>query len=189
MQTRSTQFGSIDRLINKFGFEDLYYTPEQYATKEDYNRYRNYAQQEFLVKEELSFNDLSDYEIVCPTETDKTLLINLIGQEHKEVFSKIVVDRAYYNNENPRVRIEQEENELHISTDFKGDGYFVLNGTNNISEIEIISGNVSKIEKDKIIFNSRVSIANLKQNIKLNFIDESERSWFIYAHNNNTLTI
>lgn len=189
MQTRSTQFGSIDRLINKFGFEDLYYTPEQYATKEDYNRYRNYAQQEFLVKEELSFNDLSDYEIVCPTETDKTLLINLIGQEHKEVFSKIVVDRAYYNNENPRVRIEQEENELHISTDFKGDGYFVLNGTNNVSEIEIISGNVSKIEKDKIIFNSRVSIANLKQNIKLNFIDESERSWFIYANNNNTLTI
>lgn len=189
MQTRSTQFGSLDRMINKFGFEDLYYTPQEYATKEDYNRYRNYAQQEFLVKNELSFNHLTDFEIVCPTETDRALLINLLGQVHKDVFSKIVVDRAYYNNENPRVRIEQEENELHISTDFKGDGYFVLNGTNNVSEIEILSGDLSKIEKDKIIFNSRVSIANLKQNIKLNFIDESERSWFVYANNNNTLTI
>ena len=188
MQTRSTQFGSIDRMINKFGFEDLYYTPEQYATKEDYNRYRNYAQQEFLVKEELSFNDLSDFEIICPTETDRALLLNLLGQEDKDVFSKIVVDRAYYNNENPRVKIEQAENELHISTDFKGDGYFVLNGTNDVSEIEILSGKVSKIEKDKIIFNSRVSIANLKQNINLNFIDESERSWFVYSNNNNTLT-
>jgi len=189
MQTRSTEFGSLDRMINKFGFEDLYYTPQGYATKEDYNRYRNYAQQEFLVKSELSFNELNDFEIVCPTETDRTLLINLLGQEHKDIFSKIIVDSSFYNNENPRVRINEKENELHITTDFKGDGYFVLNGTNNVSEIEILSGNVSKIEKDKIIFNSRVSIANLKQNIKLNFIDESERSWFVYANNNNTLTI
>lgn len=189
MQTRSTQFGSLNRMIDKFGFEDLYYTPQEYATKEDYNRYRNYAQQEFLVKDELSFKELDDFEIVCPTETDRALLINLLGQEHKDVFSKIVVDSTYYNNENPRVRINEEENELHITTDFKGDGYFVLNGTNNVSEIEILSGNVSKIEKDKIIFNSRVSIANLKQNIKLNFIDESERSWFVYSNNKNTLTI
>lgn len=180
MQTNSTQFGSIDKMINKFGFEDLYYTPQQYATKEDYNRYRNYAQQEFLVKEELSFNDLNDYEIVCPSEADRNLLINLLGQEQEDIFSKIVVDRNYYNNENPRVRIEEEENELHISTNFKGNGYFVLNGT-NVSDIEILSGDLNKIEKDKIIFNSYVSLGNLKQNIKLNFIDESGRNWFIYA--------
>lgn len=188
MQTNSTQFGNIDKMINKFGFEDLYYTPQQYATKEAYNRYRNYAQQEFLVKDELSFDDLNNYEIVCPSETDRTLLINLLGEEQKDIFSKIVVDRNYYNNENPRVRIEEEDSELHIKSEFNGQGYFVLSGISNIKEIEILAGDVSKIDKDKIIFNSYVSLRNLKQCIKLNFIDESGRNWFVYANgllNNN----
>ena len=180
MQTSSTQFGNIEKMINKFGFEDLYYTPEQYATKEDYNRYRNYAQQEFLVKDELSFNDLSYFEIVCPSKADKILLMNLLGNEHENIFSKIVVDTDYYNNENPRIRIEEEQSELHISTNFNGDGYFVLNGA-KIKEIEILAGDVSKIDKDKIIFNSYITLRNLKQNIQLNFIDESNRSWFVYA--------
>ncbi|MEI6310784.1 MAG: DarT ssDNA thymidine ADP-ribosyltransferase family protein [Bacteroidota bacterium] len=181
MQTGSTQFGSIAKMINKFGFEDLYYTPQQYATKEDYNRYRNYAQQEFLVKDELSFNDLSDFEIVCPSASDRDLLLNLIGSEHKDIFTHIVVDSSYYNNENPRVRIDEEETELHISTSFKGSGYFVLNGTSDLREMEILSGDVNKIDKGKIVFNSYVSLGNVNQKINLNFIDESGRSWFVYA--------
>ncbi len=179
MQTGSTQFGSVEKMINKFGFDDLYYTPEQYATKEDYNRYRNYAQQEFLVKDEFSFEDLTDFEIICPSDVDRTLLINLLGQENRDIFSKILVDRSYYNNENPRVRIEEEEFELHIKTEFSGQGYFVLSGTSK--EIEILSGDVSKIDKDKIIFNSFISLGNIKQNIRLNFIDESGRNWFLYG--------
>lgn len=181
MQTSSTKFGSIEEMINKFGFDDLYYTPQKYATKEDYNRYRNYAQQEFLVKDELAFYDLADFEIVCPSESDRTLLISLLGNEHKDIFSKIVVDRRYYNNENPRVRIEEEDSELHISTNFSGEGYFVLNGTSDIKEMEILVGDVSKTSKDKIIFKSNISLGNVKQNIQLNFIDESNRSWFVYA--------
>ena len=181
MQTGSTQFGSIAKMINKFGFEDLYYTPQQYATKEDYNRYRNYAQQEFLVKDELSFNDLSDFEIVCPSASDRDLLLNLIGSEHKDIFTHIVVDSSYYNNENPRVRIDEEETELHISTSFKGSGYFVLIGTSDLREMEILSGDVNKIDKGKIVFNSYVSLGNVNQKINLNFIDESGRSWFVYA--------
>src|SRR5436190_1956340 len=181
MQTSSTKFGSVETMINKFGFHDLYYTPEQYATKEDYNRYRNYAQQEFLVKDELLFNNLTDFEIICPSDTDRTLLINLLGLEHKDIFAKIVVNRSYYNNENPRIRVEENESELHISTTFNGTGYFLLNGTGDVKEIDILSGDVSKIDKDKIIFNSYVSIGNIKQNIRLNFIDESGRNWFVYA--------
>lgn len=181
MQTSATKFGSIEEMINKFGFEDLYYTPQQYATKNDYSRYRNYAQQEFLVKNELCFDDLSDFEIVCPSGQDRKLLINLLGSEQKDIFSKIVVDRTYYNNENPRVRIEEEESELHIKSEFDGKGYFVLNGTSNIKELEILAGDVSKLDKDKIFFNSFVSIGNINQNIQLNFIDESGRNWFMYS--------
>lgn len=181
MQTSSTKFGNIEEMINKFGFDDLYYSPQQYATKEDYNRYRNYAQQEFLVKDELAFEDLADFEIVCPSEADKILLENLLGNEHKDIFLRIVVDKRYYNNENPRVRIEEEDSELKISTNFSGEGYFVLNGA-SLKDIEILVGDVTKTSKDKIIFKSNISLGNVKQNIQLNFIDESNRSWFVFAN-------
>ena len=189
MQSGSTQFGSISTMINKFGFEDLFYTPKRFATKEDYNRYRNYAQQEFLIKNELSFNDLSDFEIVCPSAPDRALLLILLGSEHRDIFPHIVVDSSYYNNENPRVIIDEEETELHISTAYKGSGYFVLHGTSDLRAMKILSGDVNKIDKGKIVFNSHVSLGNVNQKISLNFIDESGRSWFVYAKLNQSSTI
>lgn len=178
MQKNATQFKPVEQMLDKFNFQFLYSD-----IGDGLGNYMNYSQQEFLVKDELSFKkgELNDFEIVCPSEADRTLLLNLLGNEHKDIFSKIVVDRRYYNNENPRVRIEEEENEIHISTNFKGEGYFVLD-TTNVSEIEILSGDLNKMRKNKIIFNSYVSLGNLTQNIKLNFIDETGRNWFIYAN-------
>ena len=180
MQADSTQFNSIEKMLDKFNFDYLY--SNMSYDKEHNRKYMNYSQQEFLVQDELSFNDLFDFEIVCPSQADRTLLINLLGNEHKDIFSKIVVDRSYYNNENPRVRIEEEDSELHISTNFKGEGYFVLNGSSDIKEMEILVGDVTKTSKDKIIFKSNISLGNVNQNIQLNFIDESNRSWFVYAN-------
>lgn len=179
MQADSTQFSSIEKMLDKFNFDYLY--SNMSYDKEHNRKYMNYSQQEFLVKDELAFDDLADFEIVCPSEADRTLLINLLGNEHKDIFSKIVVDRSYYNNENPRVRIEEEDSELHISTNFNGEGYFVLNGASDVKEMDILVGDVTKTNKDKIIFKSNISLGNVKQNIQLNFIDESNRSWFVYA--------
>lgn len=179
MQADSTQFNAIEKMLDKFNFDYLY--SNMSYDKEHNRKYMNYSQQEFLIKDELSFDDIFDFEIICPSEADRTLLINLLGNEHKDIFSKIVVDRRYYNNENPRVIIEEEDSELHISTDFSGEGYFVLHGTSDVKEMEILVGYVTKTSKDKIIFKSSISLGNVKQNIKLNFIDESNRSWFVYA--------
>ncbi len=191
MQADSTQFNSIEKMLDKFNFEYLY--SNMSYDKEHNRKYMKYSQQEFLVKEELSINDLFDFEIICPSEADRTLLINLLGNEHKDIHSKIVVDISYYNNENPRIRIEEEDSELHVSTNFNGEGYFVLNGLSDIKEMEILDGDVAKISKDKIIFKSNISLGNVKQNIQLNFVDESNRNWFVYARgeirkNNNGLT-
>lgn len=178
MQADSTQFNSIEKMLDKFNFDYLY--SNMSYDKEHNRKYMNYSQQEFLVKDELSFSNIFEFEIICPSEADRTLLINLLGNEHKDIFSKIVVDRRYYNNENPRVRIEEEDSELHISTNFSGEGYFVLNGTSDIKEMKILVGDVTKTSKDKIIFKSNISLGNVKQNLQLNFIDESNRSWFVY---------
>ena len=182
MQTTSTHFGKIDKMINKFGFEDLYYTPPQFATKEDFNRYRNYAQQEFLVEDHLSFNDLIDFEIVCPSDSDRKLLINLLGEEQKAIFPKIVVDFRYYNNTNPRIEVKEKETELCISTDFNGEGYFILNGSKNLGEVKVVSGDLNSIDDEKIIFKSNITIEKVfNQDLTLRFIDESNRNWFVYS--------
>lgn len=178
MQKNSTQFKLVEQMLDKFNFQYLYSD-----IGDGLENYMTYSQQEFLVKDELSFkkDELNDFEIVCPSLADRALLINLLGNEHKEIFSKIVVDRSYYNYENPRVKIEEEDSELHISTNFNGEGYFVLNGESEIKEMEILVGDVTKTSKDNIIFKSNISLSNVKQNIQLNFIDESNRSWFVYA--------
>jgi hypothetical protein len=183
MQTSSTRFGGIQVMIDRFGFEDLYYTPGEYANSADYSRYRNYAQQEFLVKNELSFEELSDFEIVCPSDSDKKLLIDLLGQEYNDIFPKIIVDRTYYNNENPRVTVKESKEELHLSTHFSGDGYFALSGFKSSNNIEILSGDVTKIETDKIVFKSNIYIKNTDNPLELHFIDESNRRWFLYKNN------
>lgn len=183
MQTSSTCFGNIDTMINKFGFRDLYYTPPaEYGTKEDYTRYRNNSQQEFLVKDELSFHDFVDFEIVCPSDADRNLLINLLGSEQNDVFSKIVVNDDYYNFQNPRIKVEEDESEISISTNFHGDGYFVLKGSQNMGEIKVISGKINSMDDEKIIFESNITISNkMEQDITLRFIDESNRNWFVYS--------
>ena len=183
MQTSSTSFGSLDSMIDKFDFNDLFYTPEQFATKDDYNRYRNYSQQEFLVQNELKFDDLIDFEIVCHTEEDRELLISLIGVENKDVFSKITTDSSYYNNENPRIRVEFNDSELHIKSEFNGDGYLSLYPNHQINSTDIDSGDVEKINSDKLIFNSHLSLNNYQGSFKLTFTDESKREWFIHQNN------
>ena len=182
MQTTSTSFGSIESMIDKFGFEDLFYTPGQYSTKEDYNRYRDFAQQEFLIQDELGFDELNNFEIVCPTETDKKLLISLIGNENREIFSKIVVDSSYYNNENPRIRITNNETETRIESEFKGEGYLNLYPSIKIDPNSIITGDIERINNDKLIFKSHLVLNNYHEDFKVTFTDESKREWFVYSN-------
>ena len=86
MQADSTQFNTIEKMLDKFNFDYLY--SNMSYDKEHNRKYMNYSQQEFLVQDELTFNDLADFEIVCPSEADRTLLKNLLGNEHKDIFSK-----------------------------------------------------------------------------------------------------
>jgi hypothetical protein len=93
-----------------------------------------------------------------------------------------VVDPSYYNHDNSRVNVEERDLKLYITSGFDGDGYFVLSGVRDIKDIEIFSGNVSKLEGDKIIFKSNLSIGNFQKGINLSFIDESGRSWYVYSN-------
>lgn len=176
MQKNYARFDSVDKMIDIFNFDHLYT-----SINENYEMYKEYSQQEFLIKDEFLFDDIIDFEIICPTENDRNLLINLLDDPTDDILSKIVVDSSYYNNENPRVLVEEEENEIHIKNKFNGNGYFELIG-DKLDEIEILSGDVKRFTPNKILFDSYISIKNIRKKIKLCFIDESNRNWFIYSN-------
>lgn len=183
MQTSSTSFGTLDTMIDKFGFNDLYYTPAEYATKENYNTYRDNSQQEFLVQNELTFDNLIDFQIVCQTINDRELLMSLIGTDNSDLFSKIIIDKSYYNNENPRVYVNFNSDEIKVSSEFNGTGYLNLYINQTINSSDITEGDVEIITSEKIIFNSHLSLRNYKGDFKVTFTDESKREWFLHQNN------
>lgn len=182
MQSKSTKFGSIEKMIKTFGYEDLFYTPEKYATKEDYRKYREFSQQEFLVKNELNFSSYENYQIVCASNLDSCLLKKMLGSENEEIFEKILVDPEYYNFQNPRVDIKIEENSISVNSDLLVSGNFYITSKTGFNSTQVREGDIQKISPKNIIFKSNLVLDNLKDDFTLKFIDESSREWILYTH-------
>lgn len=176
MQTNNAILGKFETMVDKMFYNKLFmeFSPMEW---EDYLRF---SQQEFLVKNELQFIDLIDFEIICPSEEGKELLISLIGVENKDVFSKIITDENYYNNENPRVKVEFTDSELHINSEFNGAGYLSFYPNSQIDSTNIESGDIEKCDSDKLIFKSHLRLKNYNNGFRLTFTDESKREWFIH---------
>ena len=180
MQTKSTRFGSIKEMANNFDFQNLYYSPEAYATKTDYRIYRESSQQEFLVQNELNFDEYKNFEIICATYLDKALLEKMLGNEYQKIFSKIIVDSAYYNFDNARVDVDFNENNLTVDSDFMGDGFFSIETNSNIDKSLITNGDVISLVGSQIHFTSNISLSNFNGPFKIKFVDESKREWLIF---------
>ena len=180
MQTKSTRFGSIKEMANNFDFQNLYYSPEAYATKTDYQIYRESSQQEFLVQNELNFDEYKNFEIICATYLDKALLEKMLGNEYQKIFSKIIVDSAYYNFDNARVDVDFNENNLTVDSDFMGDGFFSIETNSNIDKSLITNGDVISLVGSQIHFTSNISLSNFNGPFKIKFVDESKREWLIF---------
>ena len=176
MQTNNAILGKFETMIDKMFYDNLFM---EFSSK-NWQEYLRFSQQEFLVKNELNFNDLINFEVVCSSEEDKQLLISLIGIENNDIFSKISTDRRFYNNENPSVKVEFIDSKLHINSGFNGEGYLNLYPNQKINSTNIESGDVEKISSDKLIFKSYLSLNNYQGGFKLTFTDESKIEWFIH---------
>lgn len=180
MQRTKTKFGKIEALLHLFNFQDLFINPGM--DSEEWRKFREYAQQEFMIEKELDFSSLTHFKIVCANENDRSLLIKLLGEDSVEVINNIVVRRSYYRNENPAIDIEILDNSLIISSSKQAEGYFILVG-DNVSILEIVGGDIIKQEKNKITFKSSIEILNQSTiDITVKYIDEINQEWFIYSN-------
>src|SRR5690606_10986264 len=179
MQRKRTKFGRIPQMMHLFNIEDLFINPGM--DSEDWRKFREFAQQEFMIEDELDFSTL-ECKIICATTEDKDLLKSLLGKDSNTIGYKIFVDNSYYRTENPAVHCEQSESQLTISTKKQAEGYFVLS-SNDINQIEVIEGNIIKKQTNKLFFKSCLQINNnLNSKIRISYIDEIEQEWLVFAN-------
>ena len=149
---------------------------------EKWKKFREYAQQEFMVEKELDFSSLNYFKIICANEDDRALLIQLLGEDSIEVINNLVIDNSYYRNENPTILHNLKDNNLRISSNKKAEGYFILIG-DDVSLLDIVTGDVIKQEKNKITFKSKIEINNpLIIDITVKYIDEINQEWFVCSN-------
>lgn len=178
MQTTATDFGKIGDMLGKFNTTDLFFTPAKYSTAEDYHRYRSYAQQEFLFRDELSFTNIESLEILCASEEDRRLLISLIGAAADAFTAKIKVDPSLYNRLNPRVDVHQNTDSISIYPNLPGPGFLSLFPFDPGDEI--LYGQADQIKGRTLNFSQRLVVKNMSHPFKISYTDESGRNWFIY---------
>lgn len=179
MQRKRTRFGKIDDMVHLFNFEDLFINPG--IDSQEWNKFREFAQQELMIEGELDFSKLN-YKIICATDDDKKLLIQLLGLYSLNVIDKIFVDKSYYRNRNPMIDCIQSDNKISISTLKKDDGYFVLSSA-AINSIQIIQGDIIKQDEKRLFFKSNIQIENTIGNqIRVTYIDEVKKEYLVFAN-------
>lgn len=180
MQRNKTKFGKIEQMIHLFNFQDLFINPGM--DSEEWKKFREYAQQEFMVEKELDFSSLNYFKIICTNEDDRTLLIQLLGEDSIEVINNMVIDDSYYRNENPAIHHYLKDNNLIISSNKQAEGYFILTGY-DISLLNVVAGDIIKQEVNKITFKSSIEIINpLNIDITVKYIDEINQEWFVCSN-------
>lgn len=181
MQRKATKFGYIHEMYNRFNFNDLFIYPGY--SKEDWRKYRNYAQQELLIESEFDFTDLNNFKIVCCNEQHRQLLIDLLGADSISHISKIKVDSSFFRNENPDVSITSNKNSFSIITNRKAEGYFEVNFSNS-EDINDLEGDVIDKKGNRVRFKSHLNLTISKRVIDFEvfYFDERKQKWFVYAN-------
>jgi len=186
MQTGWANYGSINTMIGKFNFEDLYSTINN-TVSGDWHDYIEYSQQEFLVKDEFDFSDFESIEIIVPDESSKGALLKLVGFNNL-LSDKILVDDSefsIFHRENRKVSVTYDDNLLNVKTDYK-DKHILLIEFDDSTEAKNIEGNIISVSS-KIIKGDTQILATLPTDVsfKVKFIDELSREWIVFQNAKN----
>lgn len=150
MQGDRAKVGFIGEMTNKFNFEHIYGT----ITSSSFEDYKQWSQQEFLVKDFFDFSKLKKFEILVMTESDLYQLCRILEND-PEILSKIRVavpsDQLYINS-NKTIEYSIKGNVLKVSTDYAGNGIAQGQFTLNVNQGKY------RIRKGKALYTTNQSL-------------------------------
>ncbi len=184
MQTGWAKFGTINSMIDKFNFDNLFSTIGNTKSGE-WHDYIEYSQQEFLVKDEFDFSNLETVEIIVPDESSKCALLNLIGF-NDFLSKKILVDDfdfSIFHRDNRKVNVTYESDILNIKTDYRDKHFLSIEFIDSI-QAKDIDGDIISVSSNIIKGTSNLS-AFISDHVSflVRFTDELNRDWVVFQNN------
>lgn len=144
-------------------------------------------QQEFLVKNEFDFSDLSNFQIICYDREQSEILLNhFAGDPICEHIYSVHDTENVYDGKNPPLRFEESDKELHITTRYCGDYIFQIE-SNNITKVKVHNIKDIKAEKKNIIqLYNAVSVELGDTPFEIYYVNMSPAArsprWLVYKH-------
>lgn len=170
----TTRFGNNYEFLKSFNFKNLYC---KYGECDHWS-FINASQQEFIIKDEFDFSDIVNFQIICRSEFDKDVLVNLIGVDDP-IIDKILVDQSYYYQYNSFVEVESEEHILKVRIPYRGKAESI-----KISSTKKIN---THIINDTIKSQKSVELeTSYDGEYKIYYLNETTmQDWLIYASRSN----
>jgi len=177
MQTNWARVEKVSENPNDINTEHLY------STVSDFENYKQYSQQEFLVEGEFDFSILDSLEIICYNEEYVNLLKAQLGND--PICEKISTNRRnIFHGENRKLNFHETETEIHISSEYKDNAYISVQGQ-GLQDIQILNPNsIKKETANEILAYPEIRFTKTDKPIEVRFVDLAigKREWLIYKN-------
>ena len=177
MQTNRSQVKKVAQDPNSLNTLYLYSGPE------DFENYKQYAQQEFLIEKEFDFSQLDSFEISCYNEEYEDILKSQLVND--PICKKI---NSYswdvFHRGNRELHISQTDTEISIKSDYKNSAHILIKGE-GLNELNILESKyIQKETKNEIIAYPKIKFVKTKKPLEVYFVDTSigKRDWLIYKN-------
>lgn len=177
MQTNWSQVKKVVQDPNSLNVSHLY------SDVNDFDNYKQYSQQEFLVEEEFDFTTLDSFEIICYDKEYANLLKYQLGDD--PICEKINSNGSgIYHRGNRELNLLQNDSVIRIESKYRGDAYLSIRGE-GLSEIEILEiDTIQKETNTELIAYPSVKFTKTDKPIEVHFVDTSigKRDWLVYKN-------
>jgi len=177
MQTNWARIEKVSENPNAINTEHLY------STVSDFENYKQYSQQEFLVEEEFDFSTLDSFEIICYNDEYANLLKAQLGNDPicEKINSK---GWDIFHRGNRELDIRESETEVIISSEYKDNAYLSIRGE-GLLNIQILNpNNIQKETATEILVYPEIRFTKTEQPVEVRFVDLAigKREWLIYKN-------
>jgi len=177
MQTNWSQVKKVSQEPNSLN------TLHLYSSADDFENYKQYAQQEFLIEEEFDFSALDSFEIICYNNEYVNILKSQLGDD--PICKKINSDGwGVFHRNNRELQITQTESEISIDSKYRNSAYLSIRGEGVKDLIILASEHVQKETETEIIAYPEIKFLKTEKPIEVYFVDTSigKRDWLIYKN-------
>lgn len=154
-----------------------------YSSVRDYENYKQYSQQEFLIESDFDFSELNSFEIICYNEEYASLLKTQLGNDsiRQKINSN---DQNVFHRGNRKILVNETDNEITISSEYRDSAYLSIRGE-GLKTIQIL--NPDSIRKEttiEIIAYPLIKFIKSEHPIEVHFVDTTvgTRDWLIYKN-------